>query len=55
MREDQALAASVNTALEAAGLHYTPGAIEVRHLLEIVFNESGSTRSTRRSPGPSAG
>ena len=41
LREDKALAASVNTALEAAGLHYTPGSIEVRHLLEIVFNDIG--------------
>ena len=41
LREDKALAATVNTALGAAGLHYTPGSIEVRHLLEIVFNDIG--------------
>jgi heterodisulfide reductase subunit B len=41
LREDKALATKVNTALAAAGLHYTPGSIEVRHLLEIIFFDIG--------------
>jgi heterodisulfide reductase subunit B len=41
LREDKSLAATINTALGAAGLHYTPGSIEVRHLLEIIFFDIG--------------
>lgn len=35
------LAAKVNTALEAGGLHYEPGSVEVRHLLDIIVNDVG--------------
>jgi heterodisulfide reductase subunit B len=41
MREDRALAATVNEALDADGLSYTPGAIEVRHLFEVLVDEVG--------------
>ena len=41
LREDKTLAAKVNAALEAGGLHYTPGSIDVRHLLEIIFDDIG--------------
>ncbi len=41
LREDQALADTVNTALAAGGLHYTPGSIDVRHLLEVIFDDVG--------------
>ena len=41
MREDRALAATVNGALDADGLSYTPGSIEVRHLFEVLVDEVG--------------
>jgi heterodisulfide reductase subunit B len=42
MREDPSLAERVNTALEAGGLSYRPGSVEVRHLFEIVVNDIGA-------------
>jgi heterodisulfide reductase subunit B len=41
MRTDRAVASSVNAALEAGGLAYTPGAVKVRHLFEVVVEEIG--------------
>jgi heterodisulfide reductase subunit B len=41
MRHSPRLEAQVNEALAAGGLHYTPGALEVRHLLDIIFNDVG--------------
>ncbi len=41
LRHDAHLAQQVNTALEAGGLHYTPGTVRVRHLLDIVVNDVG--------------
>ncbi|MEZ4515988.1 MAG: CoB--CoM heterodisulfide reductase iron-sulfur subunit B family protein [Chloroflexota bacterium] len=41
LRQDPALAADINTALGAGGLHYDPGTVSVRHLLEVVFNDVG--------------
>jgi heterodisulfide reductase subunit B2 len=41
MAEDDRLNADVNTALSAGGLHYDPGTLEVRHLLDIVYNDIG--------------
>jgi heterodisulfide reductase subunit B len=41
MREDEHLNQDVNEALAAGGLHYTPGAIKVRHLLDTVVNDVG--------------
>lgn len=35
------LADKVNVALSAGGLHYTPGSVRVRHLLDIVVNDVG--------------
>jgi heterodisulfide reductase subunit B2 len=31
----------VNEALAAGGLHYTPGSVQVRHILDIMFNDYG--------------
>jgi heterodisulfide reductase subunit B len=42
VKEDAAFAGRVNTALEAGGLAYTPGSVEVRHLFEIVVNDIGA-------------
>lgn len=41
MREDEKLRAKVNDALSVGGLHYEPGTVEVRHLLDIVYNDVG--------------
>jgi heterodisulfide reductase subunit B len=41
MRDDRALAATVNAALDADGMKYTPGAIVVRHLFEVLVDEVG--------------
>ena len=41
MAEDGSLNADVNEALAAGGLSYEPGAVEIRHLLDIVYNDVG--------------
>jgi heterodisulfide reductase subunit B len=41
MGESTALNQRVNLALKAGGLHYTPGAVEIRHLLDIIVNQVG--------------
>lgn len=41
MREDPRLKVSVNDALSAGGLSYEPGALKVRHLLDVVCNDVG--------------
>ena len=39
--EQPALNARINDALGAGGLHYDPGTIKVRHLLEVILNDVG--------------
>ncbi|RME49122.1 MAG: disulfide reductase [Caldilineae bacterium] len=41
MQESPSLAEKVNAALAAGGLHYRPGAIRVRHLLDVIVNDVG--------------
>ena len=41
VRESDELAENVNDALGADGMHYTPGAVKVRHLLEIMIDDVG--------------
>lgn len=41
MGESPELAEQVNTALAAGGLHYDPGSVHVRHLLDIIVNDVG--------------
>lgn len=41
MRHDAQLEQEVNTALAAGDLHYTPGTVEIRHLLDIIVNDVG--------------
>ncbi len=55
LRESQALAGQVNEALEAGGLHYTPGAIKVRHLLDVVVNDIGYDAVRAKVVRPLAG
>ena len=41
MGSSRALNERVNDALDAGGLHYDPGTVEVRHLLEVIMNDVG--------------
>ncbi len=41
MAERPALGEKVNQALEAGGLHYTPGSLDIRHLLDVIINDIG--------------
>ncbi len=41
MRDSPELAGQINEALAAGGLHYDPGSVRVRHLLDIVVNDVG--------------
>lgn len=41
MAERPALGKNVNIALEAGGLHYDPGSLTIRHLLDVIINDIG--------------
>jgi heterodisulfide reductase subunit B len=41
MADSPELSEQVNTALAAGGLHYEPGSVHVRHLLDIIVNDVG--------------
>jgi heterodisulfide reductase subunit B len=41
MAERPSLGAKVNEALAAGGLHYEPGSLKVRHLLDVIINDIG--------------
>jgi heterodisulfide reductase subunit B2 len=41
MRQDDELNGRINEALAAGGLHYNPGSVIVRHLLDVVYNDVG--------------
>jgi heterodisulfide reductase subunit B len=41
MRERPVLGERVNEALAAGGLHYDPGSLEIRHLLDVIINDVG--------------
>jgi heterodisulfide reductase subunit B len=41
MQERPILGENVNTALAAGGLHYVPGSLEIRHLLDVIINDIG--------------
>lgn len=41
LSEDRELAKRTNTALAAGNLHYEPGTVTVRHLLDIIVNDVG--------------
>ena len=55
LRQDAALNAQVNSALAAGGLSYEPGTVEVRHLLDIIFNDIGLDAIRDRVVKPLAG
>ena len=41
MHVDKTLASNVNEALAAGGLHYNPGKLAVKHLLDVIINDIG--------------
>jgi heterodisulfide reductase subunit B len=41
MQESPRLAENVNIALGAGGLHYDPGSLAIRHLLDVIINDVG--------------
>ena len=55
MMDSPKLANDVNTALAAGGLHYTPGSVRVRHLLDIMVNDVGYDAVAARVAKPLAG
>ncbi len=55
MREDALLDGQVNEALAAGGLSYRPGAVAVRHLLDIIFNDIGLEAIRQRVSRPLTG
>jgi heterodisulfide reductase subunit B len=55
MRERQTLNEKVNLALAAGGLHYTPGSLTIRHLLDVLVNDVGLERIRASVVRPLAG
>ncbi|MCU0494925.1 MAG: CoB--CoM heterodisulfide reductase iron-sulfur subunit B family protein [Chloroflexaceae bacterium] len=49
------LAEKVNIALEAGGLHYNPGSVRVRHLLDVLVNDVGYDAVAAQVQKPLAG
>lgn len=41
MNQDENLASLVNNSLSAGGMQYDPGSVEVRHLLDVIYNDIG--------------
>ena len=55
MHEDKAFGAKVNEALAAGGLHYDPGQLVVRHLLDVIFNDIGLDKVKEKVVKPLTG
>lgn len=55
LQVDQILCEKTNEALAAGGLHYDPGALRVRHLLDILVNDIGCEAIKRRVTRPLTG
>lgn len=55
MRERPVLGERVNTALAAGGLHYDPGTLKIRHLLDIIIHEIGLEEVKRHVVRPLTG
>jgi heterodisulfide reductase subunit B len=52
VRDNPTLRAQVNGALAADGLHYTPGSVTVRHLLEVLIDDVGLDEVQRHVTRP---
>ena len=55
MHEDQAFGKKVNQALAAGGLHYDPGQLVVRHLLDVIYNDIGLDKVKEKVVKPLTG
>jgi len=55
MRENADLNETVNDALAAGGLHYDPGTLQVRHILDIICNDVGLDVVEKRVTKPLKG
>jgi heterodisulfide reductase subunit B len=55
MAERPALGEKVNEALAAGGLHYDPGTLAIRHLLDVLVNDVGLETIKNRVSRPLAG
>jgi heterodisulfide reductase subunit B len=55
MRERPILGQRVNEALAAGGLHYEPGTLQIRHLLDVLINDVGLDKIQRLVTRPLTG
>jgi heterodisulfide reductase subunit B2 len=55
MAEDKTFGKKVNEALAAGGLHYDPGQLVVRHLLDVIFNDIGLDKVKEKVVKPLTG
>jgi heterodisulfide reductase subunit B len=55
MRERPALGVRVNKALAAGNLHYQPGYLEIRHILDVIINDIGLDHVASRVVKPLKG
>lgn len=55
MAEDATIKSHVNEALAAGGLKYTPGTVEVRHLLDVLYTDVGEKRLRQLTKQPLTG
>ena len=55
MSEDKKFGKKVNEALAAGGLHYDPGQLVVRHLLDVIFNDIGLDKVKEKVVKPLTG
>ena len=55
MGTDKELNARVNDALAAGGMHYTPGSVEVRHILDLMCNKLGACKVKKLVERPLTG
>jgi heterodisulfide reductase subunit B len=55
MHEDKAFGRKINSALAAGGLHYDPGQLVIRHLLDVMFNEVGLDKIKEKVVKPLTG
>jgi heterodisulfide reductase subunit B len=52
MRERPLLGVNVNKALAAGGLSYTPGTLQIRHVLDVIINDVGLDKVRERVTRP---
>ncbi|HTZ00486.1 MAG TPA: CoB--CoM heterodisulfide reductase iron-sulfur subunit B family protein [Rhodocyclaceae bacterium] len=55
MAEDKKFGRKINDALAAGGLHYDPGQLAVRHILDIIINEVGLDKVKEKVVKPLTG